>query len=65
MPLEKHMWERTLPAVSQSYRKPVTIEESLLLGYRTKRLDMINVQEGSAVQSLSKEILVVENKGQT
>ena len=49
IPLERPMWERILPAVNQSQRKPVTIEESLTLGYRTKRQEIINIQEGGSL----------------
>ena len=41
LPVAKPTWERTLPGVipARSNRKPLTIEDSLHLGYK-KRLDM-------------------------
>lgn len=40
MPVQKQTWERALPKeANHGLRKPMTIEESINLGYR-KRLDM-------------------------
>ena len=46
LPVSKPTWERTLPGVipARSNRKPLTIEDSLHLGYK-KRLDMTGLQE--------------------
>ena len=45
MPLMRPNWERTLPGVvpARANRKPLTIEDSLNLGYK-KRLDMTGLQ---------------------
>ena len=44
MPLPKPTWERTLPGnATNSNRKPMTIEESINIGYR-KRLEMTGLE---------------------